>query len=59
MGNGYSTGLTLSGESSGKVFGLLSFITRSLVTGTTIVVDELDQNMISNTYRANIAQIYI
>lgn len=51
MGNGYSTELTLSGESSGtkKVFGLLPFITRSLVIGTTLVVDELDQNMISNT----------
>lgn len=42
--NGYSTELTLSEESSGtkKVFGLLPFIARSLVFGTTLVIDELD-----------------
>ena len=42
--NGYSTELTLSEESSGtkKLFGLLPFIARSLVAGTTLVIDELD-----------------
>lgn len=42
--NGYSTELTLSEESSGtkKLFGLLPFIARSLVVGTTLVIDELD-----------------
>lgn len=42
--NGYSTELTLSEESSGtkKLFGLLPFIARSLVIGTTLVIDELD-----------------
>ncbi|MDE6974024.1 MAG: ATP-binding protein [Lachnospiraceae bacterium] len=42
--NGYSTELALSEESSGtkKLFGLLPFIARSLVTGTTLVIDELD-----------------
>lgn len=41
---GYSTELTLSEESSGtkKLFGLLPFIARSLVIGTTLVIDELD-----------------
>ncbi len=42
--DGYSTELTLSDESSGtkKLFGLLPFIARSLVVGTTLVIDELD-----------------
>lgn len=42
--NGYSTELTLSEESSGtkKLFGLLPFIARSLVDGTTLIIDELD-----------------
>ncbi len=42
--NGYSTELNLSEESSGtkKLFGLLPFIARSLVVGTTLVIDELD-----------------
>lgn len=42
--NGYSTELTLAEESSGtrKLFGLLPFIARSLVVGTTLVIDELD-----------------
>lgn len=42
--NGYSTELTLSEESSGtkKLFGLLPFIAKSLVEGTTLVIDELD-----------------
>ncbi len=42
--NEYSTELTLSEESSGtrKLFGLLPFIARSLVFGTTLVIDELD-----------------
>ena len=44
MVNRYSTELTLSEESSGtkKLFGLLPFIARSLVIGTTLVIDELD-----------------
>lgn len=44
MVNGYSTELTLAEESSGtrKLFGLLPFIARSLVVGTTLVIDELD-----------------
>lgn len=42
--NGYGTELTLAEESSGtrKLFGLLPFIARSLVVGTTLVIDELD-----------------
>ena len=42
--NGYSTEFALSEESSGtrKLFGLLPFIARSLVVGTTLVIDELD-----------------
>lgn len=42
--NGYSAELNLTEESSGtkKLFGLLPFIARSLVTGTTLVIDELD-----------------
>ena len=42
--NGYSTELTLSEESSGtkKLFELLPCIARSLVIGTTLVIDELD-----------------
>lgn len=42
--NGFSTELTLSDESSGrrKLFGLLPFIAKSLVEGTTLVIDELD-----------------
>lgn len=42
--DGYSTELTLSEESSGtrKMFGLLPFIAKSLIYGTTLVIDELD-----------------
>lgn len=42
--DGYSTEITLSEESSGtrKLFGLLPFIAKSLVYGTTLVIDELD-----------------
>lgn len=42
--NGYSAELTLAEESSGtkKLFRLLPFIARSLVVGTTLVIDELD-----------------
>ena len=42
--NGYSAEITLSEESSGtkKLFGLLPFIAKSLVYGTTLVIDELD-----------------
>ena len=42
--DGYTAELTLSEESSGtkKLFGLLPFIARSLVLGTTLVIDELD-----------------
>ena len=42
--DGYSAELTLSEESSGtrKLFGLLPFIASSLVSGTTLVIDELD-----------------
>lgn len=42
--DGYSTELTLSDESSGtkKLFSLLPFIARSLVVGTTLIIDELD-----------------
>ncbi len=41
---GYSTELALSEESSGtrKLFGLLPYIAKSLVYGTTLVIDELD-----------------
>ena len=41
---GYSEELTLSEESSGtqKLFSLLPFIARSLLRGTTLVIDELD-----------------
>ena len=41
---GKSTELTLSEESSGtkKLFGLLPYIAKSLVCGTTLVIDELD-----------------
>ncbi len=41
---GLSTELALSEESSGtkKLFGLLPYIARSLVCGTTLVIDELD-----------------
>ncbi len=41
---GNSAELTLSVESSGtrKLFGLLSYIARSLVRGTTLIIDELD-----------------
>ena len=41
---GYSTELVLSEESSGtrKLFGLLPYIAKSLVCGTTLVIDELD-----------------
>lgn len=42
--DGYSTEITLSEESSGtrKLFGLLPFIAKSLIHGTTLVIDELD-----------------
>ncbi len=42
--DGYSTEITLSEESSGtrKLFGLLPFIAKSLIYGTTLVIDELD-----------------
>lgn len=42
--DGYSTEIALSEESSGtrKLFGLLPFIAKSLVYGTTLVIDELD-----------------
>ena len=42
--DGYSAEITLSEESSGtkKLFGLLPFIAKSLVYGTTLVIDELD-----------------
>ncbi len=41
---GHSAELTLAEESSGtrKLFGLLPYIARSLVCGTTLVIDELD-----------------
>ena len=42
--DGFMAELTLSEESSGtkKLFGLLPFIAKSLVSGTTLVIDELD-----------------
>ena len=42
--DGFTEELTLSEESSGtkKLFGLLPFIAKSLVLGTTLVIDELD-----------------
>ncbi len=42
--DGYESELNLSDESSGtkKLFGLLPFIADSLVSGTTLVIDELD-----------------
>lgn len=42
--DGYSAEINLSEESSGtrKLFGLLPFIAKSLVYGTTLVIDELD-----------------
>lgn len=42
--DGYSAEITLSEESSGtkKMFGLLPFIAKSLVYGTTLIIDELD-----------------
>ena len=42
--DGYKAELTLSEESSGtkKLFGLLPFIAKSLVCGSTLVIDELD-----------------
>lgn len=42
--DGYSAEISLSEESSGtkKLFGLLPFIAKSLVYGTTLVIDELD-----------------
>ena len=41
---GYSEELTLAEESSGtqKLFSLLPFIARSLIKGTTLIIDELD-----------------
>lgn len=45
--DGYSAEITLSEESSGtkKIFGLLPFIAKSLVYGTTLVIDELDAKL--------------
>lgn len=45
--NGRTSELTLSEESSGtrKVFGVLPFIAESLISGTTLVVDELDAKL--------------
>lgn len=42
--DGYIQEISLSDESSGtqKIFGLLPFIAKSLVLGTTLVIDELD-----------------
>ena len=42
--DGYSAEITLSEESSGtrKLFGLLPFIAKSLIYGTTLIIDELD-----------------
>lgn len=42
--DGYETELNLSDESSGtkKLFGLLPFIAASLLTGTVLIIDELD-----------------
>lgn len=42
--DGYSAEITLNDESSGtqKLFGLLPFIAKSLVYGTTLIIDELD-----------------
>lgn len=42
--DGYEEELKLSDESSGtmKIFGLLPFIAKSLVIGTTLIIDELD-----------------
>ena len=42
--DGFTSELTLSEESSGtkKLFGLLPFIAKSLVIGSTLVIDELD-----------------
>lgn len=42
--DGYSAEITLSEESSGtrKLFGLLPFIAKSLICGTTLIIDELD-----------------
>ena len=42
--DGYCAEITLGDESSGtqKIFGLLPFIAKSLVMGTTLVIDELD-----------------
>ncbi len=44
MVNGFEAELNLSEESSGtkKLFGLLPFIANSLLSGTTLVIDELD-----------------
>ncbi len=46
--DGFTEELTLSEESSGtkKLFGLLPFIAKSLVLGTTLVIDELDAKSI-------------
>ncbi|MBD5136894.1 MAG: ATP-binding protein [Lachnospiraceae bacterium] len=42
--DGYTEEISLSDESSGtqKIFGLLPFIAKSLVFGTTLIIDELD-----------------
>ena len=45
--DGYSEELSLAEESSGtqKLFSLLPFIARSLLSGTTLVIDELDAKL--------------
>lgn len=45
--DGYLAEITLEDESSGtkKLFGLLPFIARSLIVGTTLVIDELDAKL--------------
>ena len=45
--DGYSAEITLSEESSGtrKLFGLLPFIAKSLIYGTTLIIDELDAKL--------------
>lgn len=45
--DGYSAEITLEDESSGtkKLFGLLPFIAKSLIVGTTLVIDELDAKL--------------
>ena len=45
--DGHSVELSLSEESSRtmKIFGLLPFVANSLVTGKTLVIDELDEKI--------------